>query len=137
VVHNEYELASDLEVEPYEIEYAENCPNRSQCCGSDKDEKDIGLDSTLSFSIKGEEHRSSIHHRYRVQNRALSHALSPSKIAPEGQSRTAFSHLNYNDFVDDQIEDLEDFFPFNAEDAPVMDQRHQSVIVPSSIAAEI
>lgn len=37
----------------FEVEY-ENCQegNRSQCCGGDPDEKDNGLDSTMSFSIK-------------------------------------------------------------------------------------
>ena len=37
----------------FEVEY-ENCQegNRSQCCGGDPDEKDNGLDSTMSFSVK-------------------------------------------------------------------------------------
>lgn len=41
----------------FEVEY-EDCreANRSQCCGGDPDEKDNGLDSTMSFSIKDDVH---------------------------------------------------------------------------------
>lgn len=41
----------------FEVEY-EDCRegNRSQCCGGDPDEKDNGLDSTMSFSIKDDVH---------------------------------------------------------------------------------
>jgi hypothetical protein len=37
----------------FEVEY-EDCRegNRSQCCGGDQEDKDNGLDSTMSFSIK-------------------------------------------------------------------------------------
>ena len=37
----------------FEVEY-EDCQeaNRSHCCGGDPDEKDNGMDSTMSFSIK-------------------------------------------------------------------------------------
>jgi hypothetical protein len=62
----------ELEQSPYMVEY-ENCNDRSQCCGFT--EKDNGLDSTLSISMRGDEqqtHNFASSNRYAFENRAMS-----------------------------------------------------------------
>ena len=51
------------------MEY-ENCQERDSC---GEEDKDIGLDSTLSISLAGDHLRSNLHERYKQCNRALSH----------------------------------------------------------------
>jgi hypothetical protein len=67
----------------FEVEY-ENCQegNRSQCCGGDPDEKDNGLDSTMSFSVK-DDMLSRMNHPGRVIG-ALSHRNMASLSHFEG-----------------------------------------------------
>lgn len=62
----------EVETDPiaFEIEY-ENCQNRSTCGKEDECDKDIGLDSTLSISVKSSKRNRS--------NRTYSLANSPSK----------------------------------------------------------
>lgn len=83
----------------FEVEY-EDCreANRSQCCGGDPDEKDNGLDSTMSFSIKDD-----VLSRRNHGARALG-ALSHRNKAPLSQ------------FEGDQDIDIKDFEMLMEED---------------------
>ena len=58
------------------MEY-EDCQegNRSQCCGGDHDDKDNGLDSTMSFSIK-DDVQSRRHRDFRALSQKNMAALS-------------------------------------------------------------
>lgn len=74
----------------FEVEY-EDCRegNRSQCCGGDPEEKDIGLDSTMSFSIKDD-----VHSRRNTPFRGLG-AVSHRNIA-------SLSHFEGEQDIDDK-----------------------------------
>lgn len=61
----------------FDVEY-EDCRegNRSQCCGGDPDDKDTGLDSTMSFSIKDDVHSRRNHKDFRALSQINKAALS-------------------------------------------------------------
>jgi hypothetical protein len=65
-----------LEDPRFAVEY-EDCrdANRSQCQSGDPDDKDTGLDSTMSFSIKDDVHSRRNHKDFKSQRNkaALSH----------------------------------------------------------------
>lgn len=80
----------DQQPDRFAVEY-EDCAdaNRSQCCGGLNDDKDIGLDSTLNYSIVDDLRAPAI------RNRALSTAGKLHNTKNEDKlNRTAFSqHL--------------------------------------------
>jgi len=99
----------------FEVEYedcAEGAQNRSQCCGGDPDEfKDIGLDSTMSFSMKDD--INSIRNISRRRGHRTMSQSGENNLFSSGnkksQYQTAISQYNFNDLDGDQEEEDQDF----------------------------
>ena len=68
---------SPIEHPRFDVEY-EDCrdANRSQCQSGDPDDKDTGLDSTMSFSIKDDVHSRRNHKDFRESSHRNKAALS-------------------------------------------------------------
>lgn len=91
---------------PFELEY-EDCRNGSCCGDPDDHEKDICLDSTMSFSIKDGNLHSNRKARCDVSNRSLSQCGAVNRLGGPQPHRNALSQYVPDEDQDHYDPDIE------------------------------